>query len=154
MYFSRKNKTKQFSEVISSEFDSHQMSYFLLCSIMILNIVHCYICIYPKPPQKQDRTQGHFLNSLTGLKLVFLFFERLLSPSICHAASMDLPKLSLSASVSYLSLPVWFPGYRSVVDNFLLVILRLRVRVKRSIRERHLWVRPYSSSSVPHVFFV
>ena len=57
------------------------------------------------------------------------------------------------------SLLVGFHGYilyqhRTVVYRFLLVVLPLLVHVKESTGVGHLWVRPYFSSSVPHVWFV
>ena len=44
--------------------------------------------------------------------------------------------------------------YRSVADKFQLVVQHLHVRVKGSIGERYIWVRPYFSTGVLHVLFV
>ena len=74
--------------------------------------------------------------------------------SSSRAASTDF--LPFTTHLYHPSLPAGLPGYilcpyRSVVDKFQLVVLRLRVRVKGSMEEHRLWVRLCSSSSVPHV---
>ena len=98
-------------------------------------------------------------------------FWRKKSSLSSHAYSSDFPdslSLSLSLSLSiylsiYLSAPIIHHSRQifkttscvhAVVDKFLLVSQPWHVHVKRSIEECHLWVRPFSSSSVPHDMFV
>ena len=44
--------------------------------------------------------------------------------------------------------------YRAVVDMSKLVIQYMHIRVKESIGESRLWVRPYFSNSIRHILFV
>ena len=81
-----------------------------------------------------------------------------ISSSSCRAARTDFPD-SLAKSLCYPSIPVGLPGhtlcpYRAVEDKFKLVFQHSRVRVKRSIGERNILVRPCSSSSVSHILLV
>ena len=72
-----------------------------------------------------------------------------LSLSLTHTHTIRLYRPSLPVSLlDYILSP-----YRAVVDKFLLVVQYLYVRVKGSTGERCLWVRPYFSTSVPHVLF-
>ena len=75
-----------------------------------------------------------------------------------HHHIVLLVRISLTFAIhpNHPSLPAGFPNYilcsyRPVGDKFLLVGQHLYVCVKGSVREHHLWVRPYFSSSVPHV---
>ena len=57
------------------------------------------------------------------------------------------------------SLPAGLQGYilyrhRTVICRFLMVVLSLLVHVKGLTGVRHIWARPYFSSSVPPVWFV
>ena len=82
------------------------------------------------------------------------------SSSLCRAANTDFPNsLSLSPFISIIHrfrLVFQAPSCVRTVQLYMFeLFVRLKhVHVKGSIGERSLWVRPYSSSSVPHVLFV
>ena len=69
------------------------------------------------------------------------------------------PWLFLSIGPYHPSLLASLPNYilcpyRAVIDRSLLVGQHWHDHLKKSIEEHHLWVRPCSSSSVPHVLFI
>ena len=65
----------------------------------------------------------------------------------------------ISLTPSHPSSPEILPNYflclyKADVNKFLLVGQRWYVHVKGSTKERHIWVRPCFSSSVPHILII
>ena len=85
--------------------------------------------------------------------------NKIRSSSSCHTISTDLPD-PISQPPPYrplllASLQVYIPYlHRAAVCRFELVVLSLFVNVKGSTGVHHLWVPPYFSSGVLHVWFI
>ena len=108
-------------------------------------------------------TQYFLLRSKTSSNcdsvIIYHFISSSSSSSACRTICTDFPNpLSLAICLYHPSLPVGLLDYIlcpyiAIVDGFL-VGQHMHVRLKASLWERHLWVRTYLCSSVPHVLFV
>ena len=100
-------------------------------------------------PLANTLTAGPMSRSHTPIYIIIIM-------SLCeHESSWP----SLTTRLYRPLLPGGLPGYilyqrRAVICRFLQVVLPLLVHVKGSTELCYLWVRPYFSNSVPHVWFI